>query len=138
MRTSGLQNAHPRPRKVCYGCKQEVHFIRDCPNSDRYRRRFQYFCDVADAAAFFLSSEETEVEDNGQQILAFFAVAEDDLLQADVEVDEADDALDAWIAGIFSVLDNSTPIHYAYNSVVTSTGGAGHSIRQDIYNVVIF
>lgn len=113
MRTSGVQNARPLPRKICYVRNQEGHFLRDRPNRDKYRRRFQYFCNIADAAVFFLFNEEVEVDDNGHQMFAYFGDAEHDLLQGDVEVDEADHALDAWIAEMLSVLDNSTPIHHA-------------------------
>lgn len=89
-----LQRSHHRPRKVCFGCKREGLFLCDCPQCNRYGRRFQFFCDIADAAPYFLSNDEQELDENAAELLAYFSDAEAYLVEND-NVDKADDALDA-------------------------------------------
>lgn len=53
-----------KPRKVCFVCKKYGHFLRDCPQRDLYRRRFGYFCDNGDAAAWIISHEDQDIDDS--------------------------------------------------------------------------
>lgn len=90
-----LKRARSRSPKVCFGCKQEGHFLRDCPQRQNYTPRFQYFFDLGDAAAFLLAHFDSAINDNGEEILTFFTDAEAQLVHDSVDFDEADYDVDA-------------------------------------------
>lgn len=105
VRPQALQRSRSRPGKVYFGCKQEGLFLRDFPQRDRYKRRFQYFCDIGVAAAYFLAHEDQEIDDSAHEVLTYFADAEEQLFHVGEQHEEADDALDVLIADMFTVID---------------------------------
>lgn len=120
MRPSALSRSRSRPRIVCYGCRQEGHILRDCPHRNRHHKQFQYFIDLGDAAAFFLSNDANEVDDPGHDVLHYFADAEEQLFSQDDTNNDADNDLDAWLAEFFEVYDRSdSPLSSTANSSLT-------------------
>lgn len=75
MRPQVLQPSDHRPRKFCFGYKQKGHLLLECPQRDEHRRHFQFFCDIAYAAEYFLSYDEQELEQNAEEFLNYFADA---------------------------------------------------------------
>lgn len=102
-----MQSSRRRSGKVCFRCNQEGHFPRDCSRGDYYRHRFQYFCDIADAAPHFPTYENRKADDSDHEVLAYFADANKKPLRIDEQHDEADETLDVWIADMLSRLDKS-------------------------------
>ena len=44
-------------KKLFYGCKQEGHFLRDCPEKKKYMRRLEHLKNVGYAAIMLIDSE---------------------------------------------------------------------------------
>lgn len=81
----------------------------------------QCYCNVADVAAYFLLNEETEFDDQAHGAFAYFLKAEEELLHYEVDVKEADQALDTWRVDLLDILDDYLPndsAHYANNAIV--------------------
>lgn len=74
----------------------------DRSQRDRYRRRFQYYCDIADVAASFLPYEIQEFNDSGYDVLACFADAEKEHHHVSEQHHDTNGALEAWKADVSS------------------------------------
>lgn len=96
-----------RPGRDCSGLKQEGHFLSVCTYCDRFKRRFQYFSNISDVAAYFLADGDRELDDFTHKFLAYFAYARAQIFHAHDQHEEAEEALDVWIADMFAVLDKS-------------------------------
>lgn len=107
MRSQALQHSRHWPEKVCLGYKLERKFFRDRAKRVCYKHRFQYFCDIAEAAVYFLAQDNKEVDQSGREVLTYFADAEEELFHFNVAHDEADEVLEAWITDMFAVLDKT-------------------------------
>lgn len=105
MRPNDLYHSRQRPRKVCFVCKKEGHFLRDFPQRDHYCRRFQYFCDIGDDAAFILLHKHQEVNDPAHKVLAYFIGAKAELAKNQDYDDEANEYFETWISDLFSIFD---------------------------------
>lgn len=46
--------------KLCFVSKQESHYLWDCPTHDKQPYGYQYYCDIADAADYFLVTGESQ------------------------------------------------------------------------------
>lgn len=108
MRSQALQQSRHCPGEVVFGCKHEGHCLPECSQRNRYRRWVQWFWDITGAAAYFLAHDNPEVDYSSQEVLVHFADAEEKLFYVNVQHDEADYALGAWIADMFAVFDNAS------------------------------
>lgn len=117
-RPSALQQSRFRHKMVCYGCRQPGHFLRDCPYRDRHLARFQHYVNLGDSAAYIMDHTANDVDDEGYEVLEYFHAAYNQMIDTANDRDDDDEAMDAWMADLFAVLDN----------IEASTGSAPHSV----------
>ena len=112
-------NRHRRPRlfmkdkKLCFGCRQEGHFLRDCPQRRYHQQRLTHLVDIGHGAAYILENDAEPCNDSHSEILDFvdtaFAGNEDD----------AHDEFDEWICTVWTSLTTDT--HLIANSHIIKT-----------------
>lgn len=61
-------------QRICFSCNREGHVLCDYPQLYLYRRHFQYFCDIGDAAAFILLHADHEIGEPAHEVLAYVLI----------------------------------------------------------------
>ena len=89
-----------KDKKLCFGCRQEGHYLRDCPQRRYHQQRLTHPVDIGHGAAYILENDAEPCNDSHSEILEFvdtaFAGNEDD----------AHDEFDEWICTVLDFLDN--------------------------------
>lgn len=70
--SSALRSFQQNKKRVCFSCRQEVHFLCNCPECERYRSQLNAFVNLGQTAAYILDHENSNADESDHELLDFF------------------------------------------------------------------
>lgn len=95
MHRSGLQISRICPKGTCYRCHQPIHLLRNYPDYDLHMARLQHHVDLGDSAAENMVRASKKVNDEVDEVVAYFSSAEERMKKSTDAPNDNDANMDA-------------------------------------------
>ena len=106
-----------RGKQVCFRCKQEGQFLRDCPQRAFQRQRLTHLVDIGEGAAFLLEHEDAECTESHAAVIDFIGIEHSTLGNDHDDDAEQEWEFHEWICNVLDFFDNHPPITQQANFI---------------------
>lgn len=99
---SALWPFQQNKKQICFCCRQEGHFLRNCSQREHYRSQLNTFVNMVQTAAYILSHEDSDATGRDHENLDFFDHTSDVIFS---EFDGTNVDFDTWVCNLLDEAD---------------------------------